>query len=297
MKFKLLLSALACLPVLLLSPCATVAQPSPPAPPVAPAPPWSNLVDPTTGLPGGVDPQTGLPRQVEWIPQDWSEPNIVLTNFNCDGLPVSELARQLREQFKDTIDIMVPASWTAPSGEVINVGDTAVSFQLRNVDAIGLFRGMNLVFEAQNGPFRWQLVMNGNRPMVLLRVIPELLLRATHPLDPSTGLPQGMKPPEEPKRPVVFYVGDLVGDEKSGGLSVDQVYDTLNKTIKMADIGDLDFKIHSEAQLVVVKGTSEQIAFVRSTLEALKQKSEYARFLKNSHAGEPKPGDGGGANK
>ena len=297
MKFKLLLSALACLPVLLLSPCATVAQPSPPAPPVAPAPPWSNLVDPTTGLPGGVDPQTGLPRQVEWIPQDWSEPNIVLTNFNCDGLPVSELARQLREQFKDTIDIMVPASWTAPSGEVINVGDTVVSFQLRNVDAIGVFRGMNLVFEAQNGPFRWQLVMNGNRPMVLLRVIPELLLRVTHPLDPSTGLPEGMKPPAEPKKPTVFYVGDLIGSEESAGLRMHDIYETLLNVVKNADIGDLDIKINQDAELVIVKGTAEQIAFVDSTLEAFKLKAVSDRNLKRQKDSQAKSGDGGGTNK
>ncbi len=300
MKYKILLSVLACLSVLLLSPRPTVAQqnpPTPPTPPVAPAPPWSNVVDPTTGMPGGVDPQTGLPRQVEWIADNWTEPSLIVSNFNCDGLPLSEVARSLREQFTNAFDIIVPESWTAPSGEVISVCDRTVKCQLRNVDAGGLFHGMNLVFDAQNAPFRWQLIMNGSRPMVLLRVIPALLLRATHPLDPSTGLPQGMKPPAEPKRPVVFYVGDLIGAEESVAQKMDEIYNTVLDVVKNADIGDLDIKINSGAELVIVKGTTEQIAFVRSTLEAFKQKAEYTRFLKNAHAGEPRTGDGGGANK
>ncbi len=163
---------------------------------------------------------------------------------------------------------------------------------------------MNALFAAQNAPIRWVLTVNGKRQMALLRVIPELLdpaasnrdsfqARLTKLLD-ERHLPA----PVEAKKPMVFYVGDLIGDEKTGGMTMDQLTSTLNHVSQMAYNGDFTIGFHKEAQLVIVKGTDEQIDFVRNTLAALKERvftinKEIAEG--NKKAVEAKTGDSGGS--
>jgi hypothetical protein len=252
-------------------------RPAPVAPAMTPSPPTFAypavpMIDPTTGLP--------IPQPVpEWKDPNWKDPDITLTNVSYDNLPISEIANDLREQFKHYFDILISAGWNDPdhpNRETMDPQQWQMKLQLRNVTASELFHAMNLVFETQNAPLRWELTMNGKRPMAVLRVIPELLAPAPPPpgFDPTTGLPI-TSPPVERKKPMVFFVGDLIGDEKSGGMTMSQIADTLSEINKMAYGGDLFIGFHKEAQVVIVRGTDEQIAFVQNMLQALKQKMGY----------------------
>ena len=49
--------------------------------------------------------------------------------------------------------------------------------RLKNVTASEVFNAMNIVFETENTPLRWELRMNGNRPAAVLYVLPDLLPR------------------------------------------------------------------------------------------------------------------------
>src|SRR5215831_13198936 len=63
--------------------------------------------------PGGVDPATGLPiaaaQPEPWMDPQWKDPQKKLT-VSYDGLPVSEVAADLRKQFEDAFDIVLPRS-------------------------------------------------------------------------------------------------------------------------------------------------------------------------------------------
>ncbi len=95
--------------VLLILVAAMITASAQPAPKKAPA------VNPVTGLPasGGVpliDPTTGLPpAPAPWKDPNWPEPAKVLPNVNFpEGLPLSEVARYLREQFSNDFDVVIP---------------------------------------------------------------------------------------------------------------------------------------------------------------------------------------------
>lgn len=289
MKTKLHLQTSGGILILIISLGAALAQSSPnPPPPVAQKAAVAAPVDPATGLPVA-QPQP----EPQWIDPDWEGgSNMTLTNVSYDNLQVSDVATDLRERFKNTFDILIPPVWRTPTeSETMDPEQWTIKLQLKNVNAGEVFRAMNSLFEIQNAPLRWQLTMNGHRPMLLLRVIPELWPRAVAPADAPA--------PVEPKKPMVFFVGDLIGDEKSGGMTMNQITDTLTEVNKMAYGGDLFIGFHNEAQLVIVRGTDEQIGFVRSTLEALKQKMESTANKKfpdrNRKPEQPKPGDSGGS--
>lgn len=211
-------------------------------------------IDPTTGLPLGTVP-------AQWIAPNWSDPDIILTNVTYDGLPLSEVANQLRTSFKNQFDIL-----PMPTTFGTNWGDTIIQLQLRNVRASDIFNAMNMVFENDHTPLRWQL-MNDSHPMVILRVLPE-------------GAPQP-SPGTEIHR-AVYFIGNLIGDEKSGGMTADQVIDTILKSWP-SDFGKSDgvIQFHKEAQLLIVNGTNEQNEFIRQMLSALQQKSEWDRFKRS----------------
>ena len=248
--------------------------------PAQPAPPSAPAVNPTTGLPaaaGGapaIDPTTGLPvtpPAPQWIDPNWSDPNIVLTNVVYDNIPLSEVARDLRERFKerfkdrfsnDNFDFLpMPKTFGKDWG-----GET-IQLQLKNVRASDIFNAMNLIFENDRTPLRWELKQSVtpahhvNR-WVLLRVLPEAA-----PKD----VPQ-TKPPETHR--MVYFVGNLLGDEKSGGMTMAQIANTILK-IWPADLGKLAeiIQFHEDAQLLVVNGTREQLEFINQTLVALGQKA------------------------
>src|SRR5580698_2312093 len=181
MKIKRQITTSAAIFILVGSLASALAQSSGPQP---------NAIDPTTGLPLAAVPEP------QWIAPDWSDPDIILTNITYDGLPLSEVANLLRTSFKNQFDIL-----PMPTTFGTNWGDTIIQLQLRNVRASDIFNAMNMVFENDHTPLRWQL-MNDSHPMVILRVLPE-------------GAPQP-SPGTEIHRSV-YFIGNLIGDEKSGG--------------------------------------------------------------------------------
>ena len=270
MKSKLQIQIPAAILFLTLSLAVAPAQTPPSSAPAA---------NPAMGLPGAasgltVDPTTGLPvppPAPQWIAPNWTDPNIVLTNVVCDGLQLSEVAKYLHEQFKDRFNNDSFDFLPMPKTFGKDWGDETIQLQLKNVRASDIFNAMNLVFENDRTPLRWELKQSVtpahhvNR-WVMLRVLPEAA---------PTDVPQ-TKPPETHR--TVYFVGNLVGDEKSGGMTMEQIVKTISE-IWPADYGKPEsvIQFHKEAQLLVVNGTRDQLEFIHQTLTALAQKVEMAR--------------------
>ena len=79
-----------------------------------------------------------------------------------------------------------------------------------------MFRAMNLEFEAENTPVRWELKMNGDRRLALLRVIPALIPSAAR---------DSVPPPVYEKKQTVSFVGDLADSIPELFRTVLSVYD------------------------------------------------------------------------
>jgi len=284
MKTKLQFQILTAICVLLASLTAAMAQQTPSGSPAidpsrlpallqtAVAQTSGPAIDPTTGLPLAA----GTPSEPQWIAPDWSDPDIILTNVMYDGLPLIEVAKELREQCRNQFDILpMPTTFSNEWGYM------TIQLQLKNVRASEVFNAMNLVFENDRTPLRWELKSApGGRQLVLLRVLPEAA--------PESSL---LAPPPETHR-MVYFVGNLLGDEKSGGMTMDQLFNTIIKTWP-EDLGKLDgvIQFHAEAQLVIVNGTREQNEFVQKMLSALQQKAEWERFKRESAGAVPKTND------
>lgn len=277
MKPKLSLQIPAVGLILIASLTVATAQPMPQkAPTGLPAGAASPAVYPTTGLPApvAIDPTTGLPMaqpEPQWIDSDWHDPNIMLTNVMYDGLPLSEVANDLREKFKNHFDILpMPMTFNTDWGANI-----PIRLQMKNVTASDLFNAMNLVFENDRTPVRWHLMTrSGARQLVQLCVLPEA----------APELPAA--PPETHR--MVYFIGDLIGNEKSGGLSVEQIDKIIGDTWPEA-YGKREgvVQFHSEAQLLIVNGTREQLQFIQQILGALKQKAEYDRAKQMPAGADP----------
>jgi hypothetical protein len=220
---------------------------------------------------------------------NWKDPDIVLTNVFYDGLPLSEVPRVLRERFKDSFDVLMPVNVD------INWQSIMIRLQLKNVTASEVFNAMNLVFENDQTPLRWELKMNGKRPTALLRVLPEPGPKNPPPtiIDPATGLPVS-----EPKR-MVYFVGDLTGDAKYGGMTMEQIVKTVEEIWDMTYHEPGVVQFHKDAQLLIINGTPDQIAFVQQTLGALRVKVQLDRERHQAAESKPKtdePKSGVGGN-
>ena len=246
--------------------------------PAQPAPSGAPTVNPTAGLPvaGGApafDQTTGLPvtpPAPQWIDPSWSDPDIVLTNVVYDGMPLTEVARTLRERFKDRFNNDTFDFLPMPKTFGKDWGDETIQLQLNNVRASEIFKALNLVFENDRTPLRWELKQSVTHThhvnrWVMLRVLPEAA---------PTDVPQN-KPPETHR--MVYFIGNLVGDEKSGGMTMEQIAKTISD-VWPAEFGKPDsvIQFHKDAQLLVVNGTREQLEFIQQTLQALGRKAELA---------------------
>lgn len=222
----------------------------------------ASVIDPNTGLPAAAPT---MPAEPQWIDSNWRDPDIVLTNVSYDGLPLSEVTRNLRDQFKNYFDILPLPQWGATDWSSLTV-----QLQLRNVKASEIFNAMNLVFENDRTPVRWELKWTGQRPIVQLRALPE---GAPEPFPPQP------KPPET--RRMVYFVGNLLGDEKSGGMTMNQVVKTI-QDVWPKEFGNPDgvLQFHNEAQLLIANGTRDQLEFVHQTLAALELKAQLERTRK-----------------
>ena len=228
--------------------------------------------------PPSIDPTTGLPvagLAPDWKDPDWKDPETTLS-LNYDGVPVAEVARDLRKQFSEAFDIVVPNNrLPASSGGSFDASSVPVRIQLKNVTASEIFNAMNLMFETENTPLRWELKMNGNRPTVLLRVRPL------------------MQPPvEEPKRRI-FFVGEMIDDRSTGAFTMEKLVKTISEVYEMSygksqDPISSHLQFHKDAQLLIVTGSIDEIQFVSETLLALKQKAVLSRKTEAA-AGAAKP--------
>lgn len=208
---------------------------------------------------------------------DWKDPDKVLPEVSYDGLPISEIARTLREQFKDAFDVILPGLLEGtPEGVAPrDWQSTVVDLRLKNVTASEVFNAMNLSFEINHTPLRWELTMNGNRPTALLRVLED---------------PKPIIVPKQPKR-TIFFVGDLIEKKKPGDTIV-SIVQTLSDVYKMTFRKSADqlIQIHNEAELLIVTGTDDEVELIRDTLGALKEKAKAnARRLMQWTPDAPKP--------
>jgi hypothetical protein len=231
-----------------------------PHPPKAPA--TAVTAEPSTPLP--------IPPPAEpWIDPNWKDPGQVLPEVSFD-LTVSDVAIRLRHLFKDAFDVVLPnsSSWQRES---FDLGSVTLKFQMKNVTATELFNAMNLMFEADNTPVRWQLKMNGNRPLALLSVVPSMVPPLVAPGNQTVQIRKA------------FFVGDLVGDEKFGGTTMEQLFKTVCQVYDMgygkdqvtgeSRPSELNLRFHKEAQLIIVSGSADNIDFVQDILAALRQKA------------------------
>lgn len=245
-------------------------------------PPVAGAVNPTTGLPVAlphtgfnlppgtgplIDPVTGLPieQQPEWKDSDWKDPAMTLTNIAWNGLPLSEVVRGLQDQFGAAFDIIVPTSIPQyDNQEPVNPSIYTINLKLKNVRASEVFGAMNMEFEVEGAPFRWQLTMNGTRQTALLKIHPELV----------RSLPYRDRK--------VFYVGDLLNSGMSADKLSQILSDVWSKAGWSSDNGTIE--LYQPAQLVIITGKKDQIDFTQQTLVALREQAELNQT--NSHKAE-----------
>jgi hypothetical protein len=235
--------------------------------------------------PPPIDPSTGLPL-APWIDPNWKDPDKILPEVVYDGLPIGEVVRHLRQEFKGEFDVLIPSGWQDPHNrsESVDPQSASIKMQLKNVTASEVFNAMNLVFEAENAPYRWELKLNGNRPTAMLRVLPQYLPIAALPPPPPAPLP--------PKR-LVYFVGDMIDGGKSDGMTIEKLVKTVTEVYEMSygpSKGVIQF--HKDAQLIIANGTVEQVGFIQLTLSALAEKVRADRMAQqNGSDPKPKPGE------
>lgn len=98
---------------------------------------------------------------------------------------------------------------------------------------------------------------------------------------------------------MVYFVGDLTGDAKSGGMTMEQIVKTVEEIWDMTYHEPGGVQFHKDAQLLIVSGTDDQIMFVQRTLAALRVKVQLDRERHQAaesklKTDEPKSGIGGG---
>jgi hypothetical protein len=247
----------------------------------------------------------------EWRDKDWPDPGIILTNVAWDNFPLGEVARILRDQFRNNFDVLLPSEIKAPQpaasaidpatglpipqspAEAISPTDIPIRLQLKNVTASELFNAMNIMFETENAPWRWQLVMNGKRPTAVFRILPEVL----------TGAPSPVAREEPKKQREVIFVGDFIGDPKTGGMTDNQFLRTLSELYQQVyeptqrDAINNLLRYHSATQILVVTGTPDENRFIADTLRALRQKLSLEQKRKFQAAVGGGGGSGGSESK
>jgi hypothetical protein len=207
------------------------------------------------------------------VPPEWKV-DAPAHEYSFDGLPLSEVTRSLQEQTKQQFDVLIPSSVVlhmpppgGPPAEQTDPGDFPIKFRLKNVSIVEVFQAMNMLFEIEKWPCRWELVMNGSRPVAVLRP-PEI---EPPPAVPAVDLSQALA---QAVGHSVAYVGNLLGTPDLGKMTPDALCETLEETAKQTFPGSSTIKVqfHRGAELVVLSGTDEELRVMNEVLRALKEK-------------------------
>jgi hypothetical protein len=216
------------------------------------------------------------------VPPEWKvtgEPR----DYRYEGLPLSEVTHDLQEQYKEQFDVLLPydsapvlrlaPDGTSATAEQIDVSGIAIKLRLKSVTLVEVFQAMNMQFELERKPFRWELVMNGRRPVAALHILDDFPV-PTGPdaVIPADGRPQAMS------RAVVF-VGNLLAQPNAGGAGItakallEVLENTTQETFPASRTRKIQF--HEGAELVVLTGTEEEVKFMKDVLQALTEKARF----------------------
>ena len=214
-------------------------------------------------------------------------------DYNYVGLPLEEVTHELQDRCKNQFDVLiprdaVPVPQLGPDGtlvvaEPIDLTALVINLRLKGVSVIEVFQAMNMQFELERKPFRWELVMNGHRPVAALH-----LLESEPPSAAPAGSAQAQAGPQTVSRSVI-YVGNLLGPKEAGGMKPEALSETLEETARQTFPGSSTRKIqfHPGAELFVLSGTDEEVRFMKDVLQALTEKANYQR--KRDAAGVQEP--------
>jgi hypothetical protein len=191
-------------------------------------------------------------------------------DYTFDGLPLSEVTISLQEQTKHQFDVLMPHGfdrYASPPGglpaEQEDPNSYLIKLRLKDVSIIEVFQAMNMLFEIEKWPCRWELVMNGHRPVAVLRP----------PVVPADNTPEVRA---QPVGHMVAYVGNLLllGVPDPGRMNPDDLCETLEKTANQTFPGSSTIKVqfHRGAELVVLSGTDEELRVMNEVLQALKER-------------------------
>ncbi len=233
--------------------------------------------DPTNAA--ALAPRTAPPTGLV-VPPEWKA-EAPAHDYDFLNIPLTEVVRELQRQAKQQFDVLLPsvgAPHVAPGApgvpvERMDPSALGITLRLKNVSVIEVFQAMNMLFEIDHTPVRWELVMNGHRPAAVLHVLEAEL----HPPGPSSSLPPEARP-QAASRSVVF-VGDLLGEADAGGMNPESLCGILAQTASDAfgASGTRKIQFHKGAELLILSGTDEELHFMKDVLQALKEKSNHQR--------------------
>jgi hypothetical protein len=212
------------------------------------------------------------------VPPEWKIPDEP-RDYIFEGLPLSEVVLVLQDKCKHEFDALIPRTVEAPRpagaglnaagapAEPIDAGAIDIKLRLKNVTIPEVFQAMNMLFELERTPVRWELTMNGHRPVAMLRPVDTM--------PPPGGSPEKGTDPAVSRS--VVYVGNLLDPQVAGAPRPEVLAEILEQTTKEAFPNSSTRKIqfHRDAQLVVLTGTDQEVRFMKEVLEALTEKSKY----------------------
>jgi hypothetical protein len=207
------------------------------------------------------------------IPPEWKLA-VEARDYNFDNLPLTEVTRNLQDEAKQQIDVLMPGSvvlhWPPP-GQPAETTETAgipIKLRLKNASVIEVFQAMNMLFEIESTPLRWELAMNGQRPVALLRQLEA---------EPTARVPGGGTPAEVRPKPVTYSVvavEALFGAPDAGGMKPDALstilLETAQETLGASSTRKIQF--HPGSGLLILSGTEEELRFMQDVLKALRDK-------------------------
>lgn len=223
---------------------------------------------------GGLGPGMG---GESWPAPAWTDTGIVLTNVSFQNLPLSEVVGFLRQRFNQGFDVILPQNYRAAPGErpVSDANAVGITLTLKNAGAEDVFNAMNTYFEINGTALHWELSLpNGRRLAVLRPTLP------------------GAAPGPAESQHMIFFVGDLLGNGKSGGMTIVEVAKTVTDVHNMSFPNaspDTVISCYREGELIVATGSPAELQVVSDTIRALRDKIRWD-VARNQPSPPPQPG-------